>query len=135
MLNILNEPVIRADASGDSRVEASLPEVYAMLMADEVDAFPALRPHQRHAWHAFLVQLGAMAIHRGGLAEPPSARALALVAGRSARCFCPAHPGRARSTPPEDTRTRPTRHTRPASLRRGRTTAPIRETRRGGLFA
>ena len=71
MLNILNEPVIRADASGDSRVEASLPEVYAMLMADEVDAFPALRPHQRHAWHAFLVQLGVMAMHRDGLADPP----------------------------------------------------------------
>ena len=71
MLNILNEPVIRADASGDSRVEASLPEVYAMLMADEVDAFPALRPHQRHAWHAFLVQLGTMAMNRDGLADPP----------------------------------------------------------------
>ena len=71
MLNILNEPVIRADASGDSRVEASLPEVYAMLMADEVDAFPALRPHQRHAWHAFLVQLGGMAMHQDGLDEPP----------------------------------------------------------------
>ena len=71
MLNILNEPVIRADASDGSRVEASLPEVYAMLMADKIDAFPALRPHQRHAWHAFLVQLGAMAMHRDGRADPP----------------------------------------------------------------
>ena len=52
-------------------VEASLPEVYAALMADEADAFPALRPHQRHAWHAFLVQLGAMAMHRTGAGEPP----------------------------------------------------------------
>ena len=37
--------------------EASLPEVYAALMADIVESFPAIRPHQRHAWHAFLVQL------------------------------------------------------------------------------
>ena len=71
MYNILNEPLIRMDKSDGSRVEASLPEVYAALMADEVEAFPALRPHQRHAWHAFLVQLGAMAVHEGGLAEAP----------------------------------------------------------------
>ena len=71
MYNILTERLIRMDKSDGSRVEASLPEVYAALMADEVEAFPALRPHQRHAWHAFLVQLGAMAVHEGGLAEAP----------------------------------------------------------------
>ena len=71
MLNILNEPIIRTATSGGSRGAAPLPEVYAMLMADAVDAFPALRPHQRHAWHAFLVQLGAMAIYRTELTEPP----------------------------------------------------------------
>lgn len=71
MLNILTEPVIRMDTAAGRR-DASLPEVYAALMADEVVAFPALRPHQRHAWHAFLVQLGAMAMHRAGVAEPPS---------------------------------------------------------------
>ena len=72
MYNILTERLIRMDKSDGSRVEASLPEVYAALMADEVEAFPALRPHQRHAWHAFLVQLGAMAMHEAGLAEPPA---------------------------------------------------------------
>ena len=41
-------------------------------MADEVEAFPALRPHQRHAWHAFLVQLGAMAMHKAGVSDPPA---------------------------------------------------------------
>ena len=70
MLNILTEPVIRMDTTAGRR-EASLPEVYAALMADEVNAFPALRPHPRHSWHAFLVQLGAMAMHRGGVSEPP----------------------------------------------------------------
>ena len=70
MLNILTEPVIRMDTTA-GHCEASLPEVYAALMADEVTAFPALRPYPRHAWHAFLVQLGAMAMHRAGVAEPP----------------------------------------------------------------
>ena len=71
MINVLADPVIRTDKSSGPRAVASLPEVYAALMADEVDAFPALRPHQRHAWHAFLVQLGATAVHRAGLMEPP----------------------------------------------------------------
>lgn len=71
MYNILIEPLIRIDTSGRGRVAASLPQVYAALMADEVEAFPALRPHQRHAWHAFLVQLGAMAMRHAGLEEPP----------------------------------------------------------------
>ncbi len=71
MYNILAEPLIRIDTSAQGRVEASLPQVYAALMADEVEAFPSLRPHQRHAWHSFLVQLGAMAMHRAGLDTPP----------------------------------------------------------------
>ena len=72
MHSLLTDPLIRMDKTDGSRVKASLPEVYAALMADKVEAFPALRPHQRHAWHAFLVQLGAMAMHKAGLDEPPS---------------------------------------------------------------
>ena len=72
MHNILTDRLIRMDKSDGSRMEASLPEVYAALMANEVEAFPALRPHQRHAWHAFLVQLGAMAMHNSGVTEPPA---------------------------------------------------------------
>ncbi len=71
MYNILTDPLIRLVKPGGSRTEASLPEVVAALMANQVDAFPALRPHQRHAWHAFLVQLGAMALHRADLNQPP----------------------------------------------------------------
>lgn len=41
VINILTDPVIRTDKSSGLRVVASLPEVYAALMADEVDAFPA----------------------------------------------------------------------------------------------
>lgn len=71
MYNILTERLIRMNTAR-STLTSSLPEVYAALMADEVEAFPALRPHQRHAWHAFLVQLGAMAMHRACLTEPPT---------------------------------------------------------------
>ena len=70
MLNMLMEPLIRISTRNDV-LSASLPELYAALMADQVDAFPALRPHQRHSWHAFLVQLGAMAMHRAGITDPP----------------------------------------------------------------
>ncbi len=70
--NLLTEPVFRVETGDSSRVTASLPEVYAALMRDDVAAFPALRPHQRHAWHAFLVQLGAMALHKAGVGEPPA---------------------------------------------------------------
>ena len=69
--NVLEDPLIRISTSNGSVVQASLPAVYAALMRDEIDAFPALRPHQRHAWHAFLVQLGALAIHSAGLNGPP----------------------------------------------------------------
>ena len=72
MHNFLTDQLIRFDRSSGERVEASLPEVYAALMADKVDAFPGLRPHQRHAWHAFLVQLGAMAMYRADVSEPPA---------------------------------------------------------------
>ena len=71
MLNILTEPVIRLDLSDGVRKEASLPEVFAALVGDEVVSLPGLRPHQRHAWHAFLVQLGAMAMHRAGRTDLP----------------------------------------------------------------
>ena len=69
-LNLLNAPLIHYVAGG-TRLTAALPEVFSALMADRVDAFPALRPHQRHAWHAFLSQLGALALHRAGLETPP----------------------------------------------------------------
>ena len=77
MFNILTERLIRMDTATDSDVPATLPEVYAALMADQVDAFPALRPHQRHAWHAFLVQLGALALHRANPSKPPAPPAAA----------------------------------------------------------
>ena len=46
------------------RARMSLPAVLAALVRDEIDDFPALRPHQRHVWHSFLVQLAALHLHR-----------------------------------------------------------------------
>ena len=74
MYNLLTERLINVSAGGRTDA-ATLPEVYAKLMDDKVDAFPALRPHQRHAWHAFLVQLGALALHRACRSEPPTTAA------------------------------------------------------------
>ncbi|QIL43601.1 type I-E CRISPR-associated protein Cse1/CasA [Acidovorax sp. HDW3] len=69
--NLLHEPLIgwRDVALGDQH-QGSLPEVLAALAADQVRDFPRLRPHQRHPWHAFLVQLAAVAMHRTGQGEP-----------------------------------------------------------------
>lgn len=72
MHNLLADPLIRFHRSDGECVEASLPEVYAALMGEDVRAFPALRPHQRHALHAFLAQLGAMAVHGAGTEKPPT---------------------------------------------------------------
>ena len=74
MFNILTDKLVRFKGDDNSITEASLPEVYAALMSDEVANFPALRPHQRHAWHAFLVQLGVIAMHKAGSDEPPGRR-------------------------------------------------------------
>lgn len=63
--SLLSEPLIRYRRAGDGHtVAASLPELFVALAADEVRDYPALRPHQRHPWHAFLVQLAAIALHK-----------------------------------------------------------------------
>ena len=63
--SLLKEPLIRYRRAGDgSTVFASLPQLFVALAADKVRDYPALRPHQRHPWHAFLVQLAAIALHR-----------------------------------------------------------------------
>jgi CRISPR system Cascade subunit CasA len=53
-----------------STYQTTLPELFAALAHDAVRDFPALRPHQRHPWHAFLAQLGAIALHHAGHDTP-----------------------------------------------------------------
>jgi len=70
-LSLLDEALIRYRRTGDRQtMHATLPEVLVALAADEVSDFPALRPHQRHPWHAFLCQLGALALHGADAAHP-----------------------------------------------------------------
>lgn len=69
--SLLDEPLIRARLVGSGQpVRYSLPRLLVSLARDEVRDFPALRPHQRHPWHAFLVQLAAMALHHAGQDQP-----------------------------------------------------------------
>lgn len=69
--SLLDEPLIRARlVDGGQFVQYSLPGLFVALARDEVRDFPALRPHQRHPWHAFLVQLAAMALHHAKQDQP-----------------------------------------------------------------
>ena len=71
MHNLLTDPLIRIRLMNGTSAAMSLPEVYEALAADGVEAFSALRPHQRHAWHAFLAQLGVIAVQRSDSATLP----------------------------------------------------------------
>ena len=69
--SLLTDPLIRYRRVADGgTVHASLPQLLAALAADEVRDYPALRAHQRHPWHAFLVQLAAIALHQADQATP-----------------------------------------------------------------
>ena len=69
--NLLDEPLIRwRSTDGGALHSTSLPQLLAAMAANEVRDFPALRPHQRHPWHAFLVQLGAIALHHAEQSQP-----------------------------------------------------------------
>ena len=69
--SLLDEPLIRArQVDSGQTVKYSLPGLFVAMARDEVRDFPALRPHQRHPWHAFLVQLAAMALHHAGRDQP-----------------------------------------------------------------
>ena len=65
--NLLTQPLLHASPAG----WVTLPGLLACLVHDEIDSFPALRPHQAPAWHMFLVQLAALALHRAGASQLP----------------------------------------------------------------
>ena len=71
MKNLLDDRLVRVHLADGTSSAMSLPEVYGALAADRVVAFPALRRHQRHAWHAFLAQLGVIAMQRAGETVQP----------------------------------------------------------------
>lgn len=69
--NLLDERLLhyRRTDTGE-RIATTLPELFVAMAQDHVRDFPALRPHQRHPWHAFLVQLAAISLHRAERTEP-----------------------------------------------------------------
>lgn len=64
--DLLTDPILQSD-----RGWHSLPGLMAAMARGEVARFPALRPHQRPAWHMFLVQLGVLALEAAGRDDLP----------------------------------------------------------------
>ena len=71
MHNLLTDPIIRLTTRDLVEKRSSLPEVYELLMQDQVESFRALRHYQVHSWHAFLCQLGTMALNKAGITGIP----------------------------------------------------------------
>ncbi len=90
--NLLAKPLIRADLAEGARATLTLPGLLAAYGDDRVLALPALRPHQRHPWHAFAVQVAALAL---GPSADADAGWAADEAGWAAalRTLTPDHPG------------------------------------------
>lgn len=69
-LSLLDEPLLGLELGHGKRRGATLPEALALLARDEVCCFTAMQAHQLHGWHAFLVQLAAIALHHAGEEDP-----------------------------------------------------------------
>ena len=69
--NVIDEPIIRVELASGATERLTLPQVFAALVVDRVETWPALRPHQAPAWHAFLVQIAAMGLEAVDSTEPP----------------------------------------------------------------
>ncbi|MHC0053655.1 hypothetical protein [Actibacterium sp. D379-3] len=64
--DLLHDPLIQGDHGWHS-----LPGLLAAMARGAVGSFPALRPHQRPAWHMFLVQLAVLALDNAGRKDLP----------------------------------------------------------------
>ena len=71
MFDLLIDRIVPVETSGN-RVALTLPVLFSRLGRDTVDSFPGLAAHQAQAWYQFLAQLGALALLRGRLDEPPA---------------------------------------------------------------
>lgn len=69
--DLLEEPLLTWRDSAGHRARATLPGALARVSSGELADFPRLRPHQLHPWMMFLTQLAAIALHRGGVTDPP----------------------------------------------------------------
>ena len=71
MHNIIRESLLCVETTAGDRLNATLPQVYALMGEDRIESFVGLRRHQRHAWHAFLTQLGVIAVERSATRRVP----------------------------------------------------------------
>ena len=68
--DLLRDPLLGVRSAAGQQENVTLPGALSRLGADETGAFTALQPHQSHSWHAFLVQLAALALDRAGATDP-----------------------------------------------------------------
>ena len=71
MFDLLTDRILPVETGGDRTVLA-LPELFSRLGRDTVDSFPGLAAHQAQAWYQLLAQLGALALFRVRLSDPPT---------------------------------------------------------------
>jgi CRISPR system Cascade subunit CasA len=69
--NFLEEPLLTAASASEVKSRYSLPGSFAALVRGEIAAFSSLRSHQRHVWHAFIVQLAALALEKAKQSRLP----------------------------------------------------------------
>ena len=65
-MNLIIDPIL-SHMGG----KVSLPGLFSTMVRDEMVGFPALRPHQRPAWHMFLVQLAVLSLLTAGRRDLP----------------------------------------------------------------
>jgi CRISPR system Cascade subunit CasA len=70
-MNCLTTSFLSLTDVAGHRSLVTLPGLFAAAMRDEIDDLPAVRPHQRAPLHAFLAQVGALALLAAGRSTPP----------------------------------------------------------------
>ena len=69
--DVLTDPLVTVTLDGALR-RGTLPDVLAWLSGEHEFSFAALQRHQHHPWHAFTVQLAAIALSRAKRTDPPT---------------------------------------------------------------
>ena len=72
MYNTLDDNLITVTHPDATCSHRSIPGVLADCMTGTAASFPSVREHQAHSWHAFLVQLAAIAMERNNITSPPT---------------------------------------------------------------
>jgi CRISPR system Cascade subunit CasA len=65
-LDLLIDPTLTVRSRGSLPAQHSLPSLLQALGQGGELEMARLRPHQQHAWHAFLVQVAGLIVHRAG---------------------------------------------------------------------